>query len=250
MMTMGGGVLQVAGLMMFFGYGMALIRPVACLTNVFVYGAAAWRNTRAGLVAENHIRPLIPWGIAGVVIGYFVGTATNDRIIAIALGLFAFLMALKTLHDIFSGFDGTETLPAQKDTGDAVPTAQNGIARRALLGVPMGLVNGILGISGGVVEVRLQRYYRGMSLAPAIANSSVLVFWASVSGAAVAYIHGVGVGLIDWDTPLALTLFMVPGAFVGGALGARLLKVLAPMALQWIYTALMLGIAVKLLAVA
>ncbi|MBF0129206.1 MAG: TSUP family transporter [Alphaproteobacteria bacterium] len=266
MMTMGGGVIQVAGMMIFFGYGMYLIRPVAYLTNVFVYGAAAIRNDRAGLVSWSNVRALAPWGVAGVVIGYFIGNAIDDAIVAIILGLFALLMSLKGLHEIFydkkekdilvsanaesaeAGDAAVDELLGEKKARAVTPESADH-TRNAILGLPMGLVSGILGISGGVVEVPLQRFFGGVSLKNAIANSSVLVFWASVGGAAVAFTHGIGTGLIDWPSPLSLALIMVPGAYVGGLIGARLMKVLPLIALRWIYTAVMLATSIKLLSV-
>ncbi|MEO5374201.1 MAG: TSUP family transporter [Alphaproteobacteria bacterium] len=269
MMTMGGGVVQVAGMMVFFGYGMYLIRPVAYLTNVFVYGAAALRNDRSGLVVWENVRALAPWGVAGVVIGYFIGNAIDDTIVAIVLGVFAMLMAMKGLHEIFYDRKDEEILVA-RGVGTRKPAA-SGLDVDALfdetrqrhprpeprldhvhnagLGLPMGLISGILGISGGVVEVPLQRFFGGMSLQNAIANSSVLVFWASVGGAAVAFIHGITTGLIDWQAPLSLALIMIPGAYVGGLIGAQVMKVLPQIALKWIYTAIMLATSIKLLSV-
>lgn len=267
MMTMGGGVLQVAGMMIFFGYGMYLIRPVAYLTNVFVYGAAAIRNDRAGLVMWDNIRALVPWGIAGVVIGYFIGNAIDDTVVAIILGVFALLMALKGLHEIFYEAKDEEILVTTDPNDKAMqerreedslldeaaenlpPVAPQDHTRNAILGLPMGLISGILGISGGVVEVPLQRFFGRVPLKSAIANSSVLVFWASVSGAVVAFAHGISAGLIDWQSPLSLALIMIPGAYVGGLIGARLMKSLPMIALRWIYTAVMLATSIKLLSV-
>ncbi|MBF0560743.1 MAG: TSUP family transporter [Alphaproteobacteria bacterium] len=268
MMTMGGGVVQVAGMMIFFGYGMYLIRPVAYLTNVFVYGAAALRNNRSGLVVWDNVRALAPWGVAGVIGGYFVGNAVDDTIVATVLGLFAMGMALKGLHEIFYDTKDEEILVdrndfSRKGTRNALAIDElfnetvrpralqtpRKYAHDAALGLPMGIISGLLGISGGVMEVPLQRFLAGMSLQNAIANSSVLVFWGAVGGAVVAFIHGTSTGLIDWQAPLSLALIMIPGAYVGGLIGAQLMKILPVVALKWIYTAVMLATSIKLLSV-
>lgn len=269
MMTMGGGVIQVAGMMVFFGYGMYLIRPVAYLTNIVVYGASAYRNNLAGLVMWDNVRALAPWAVVGVVVGYFIGNAVGDVVIYYMLGIFALLMAVKAFMEIFVEDQDNilvkdphnarratddEIMDEVLDTGDA--GGREGVSfigtpetatKHALLGLPMGLISGILGISGGVVEVPLQRYLGGVALRNAIANSSVLVFWASVGGTLVAFSHGVSTGLIEWQTPFTLALIMIPGAYVGGILGARLMKVLPIVALKWIYMAIMLAIAIKML---
>ncbi len=269
MMTMGGGVIQVAGMMVFFGYGMYLIRPVAYLTNIFVYGASAYRNHNAGLVMWDNVRALAPWAVVGVVVGYFIGNSVTEVVIYYMLGIFALLMAIKAFMEIF--VDDQEHILV-KDPGDArrasddeimddllatgngdqdeqvsfIGTPENA-TRHAVLGLPMGLISGILGISGGVVEVPLQRYLGKVPLRNAIANSSVLVFWASVGGAIVAFSHGISTGLIEWQTPITLALIMIPGAYFGGILGAKLMKVLPIVALKWFYMAIMLAIAVKML---
>ena len=116
-----------------------------------------------------------------------------------------------------------------------------------MLGTPMGLVSGVLGISGGVLEVPLQRYLGGINLRNAIANSSVLVFWASLTGAILAFAHGISSGQFDYEAPIALALVMVPGAFLGGMVGARLMRVLPTIALKTIYTLIMLAIAGRIL---
>lgn len=268
-MSMGGGVIHVAGMMVVFGYGMYLIRPVAYFTNIFIFGAAAKRNIRSGLITWDSVRGVIPWAVVGVVAGYFVGNAVGDRIIASLLGLFAALMAATGLHEIF--VHGTREI-LLKDTLDSSPVSRADKdddieevlqaeprmeavlspaatihVRNAVQGLPVGLVSGITGISGGVVGVPLERFLGRKSLQSAIANSTVVVFSHSLAGAVVAFIHGVSTGLIEWQTPLMLAAIMTPGAFVGGMLGARLMKVLPTLILKWIYTAIMALIAVKML---
>ena len=270
MMTMGGGVLQVAGMMVFFGYGMYLIRPVAFLTNVAVYGASAWRNNKSGLVQWETVTPLVPWGVGGVILGYFIGNAIGDSVVGVLLGIFALLMTLKAVLEIInpdSAVDDAKSLKPRDDLEAAMAGEQpaaagvetaavnwlsrlklaDGPVRMAILGIPMGLISGILGISGGVIEVPLQRYVGKIGLQNAIANSSVLVFWASVAGSVVAFLHGTSTGLIHWQAPVTLALLMIPGAYVGGLLGAQLMRVLPIPALKGIYALTMAAIALKML---
>lgn len=267
MMTMGGGVIHVAGMMIFFGYGMYLIRPVVYLTNLFVFGAAARRNHRSGLIMWDTVRALTPWAVVGVVVGYFIGNAIGDEAISVFLGIFALLMTAKGLHEIFAedpeeilvkaGQNGEEGSLLTDDFLDEAiiggpraeppPPTVSRQTRNAGLGMPVGLVSGILGISGGVVAVPLQRFFGDTSLRNAIANSSVIVFWSSLSGALVSFSHGISTGLIEWQAPLSLSAIMVPGAVVGGIVGAKLMKVLPTTILKWTYSGIMAVIAVKML---
>ncbi len=262
MMTMGGGIIKVTGLMWFFGYGLLLVRPVAYLTNIFMYGAATLRYQREGLLRFDLCKPLIPWAMGGMVVGYFIGNVLSTTIIQWLLGGFAFLLAVKMLVEI------SETnRPQESDPDEVVPDTQTRFVRwmqryfgtrdlqvpptgdysktslHGLLGLPMGLISGILGITGGVIEVPLQRYLAKMPLRNAIANSATLVFFASLVGSVVALVHGTQNGSFEWQTPVVMAIILTPGAFVGGMVGAWLTSVMPLNTLRWIYALLMFVIA-------
>ncbi|MBF0219223.1 MAG: TSUP family transporter [Gammaproteobacteria bacterium] len=266
MMAMGGGIVLVSGMFLFFGYGMYLIRPVAFITNLFTYGGAAWRNHQTGLIMFDTVKRLTPWAVLGVVLGYFIGNALGDGIIGYLLGGFALLMAAKVLHELltderdmpFKAAPQPEIRPPSDDDqlfaalDDGETVAVRSWSQRlndGLVAVPMGLVSGILGISGGVIEVPLQRYFHAIPLRNAIANSSVMVFWTSLSASVVAMVHGVTVGAFVWTTPVGLALVMIPSSWLGGVLGARLLKHIPLERLKWLYVALMLAISLRLLII-
>ncbi|HEB72576.1 MAG TPA: trypsin-like serine protease [Nitrospirae bacterium] len=267
MMTMGGGIIKITGLMLFFGYGILLVRPVAYITNIFIYGAASIRYNDSGLITFKNIRPLLPWAMAGIIVGYFVGNSLEMETIRYLLGAFALWIAINIFAEIyqlskdtsdkagqFAGYDndpltkGGETMLGRLfgRPGGQGGYISNDMARNGSLGFPMGIVSGILGISGGIVEVPLQRYVAGAPLKNAIANSAVMVFCASIVGSVVAMAHGVGVGAFEWETPLALATILIPGAYLGGMVGAWLTKMISINILKWIYATLMLAIAVRM----
>lgn len=262
MMTMGGGIIKVTGLMLFFGYGLLLIRPVAYITNIFLYGAAVLRYRRYELILWDSVRGLIPWAMVGVVMGYFLGNVMGSQWIRYLLGLFAALVGVRMLVEILSGRvserrpdglsmegDGVRRQSwfyylglGQPPAGTQAPVA-NGVARDGILGLPMGVISGILGITGGVIEVPLQRYVAGVPLRNAIANSAVLVFFASLVGSIVAMTHGIQTGAFDWSAPIKLAVILIPGAYAGGLIGAWLNKVVPLGVLRWLYAVLMFVIA-------
>ncbi|MBF0626959.1 MAG: TSUP family transporter [Magnetococcales bacterium] len=272
MMTMGGGIIKVTGLMWFFGYGLLLVRPVAYLTNIFMYGAAVLRYQRQGLLRFDQCKPLIPWAMAGMVLGYFIGNVMSKTAIQWLLGIFALLLGIKMLVEISesrsSGRKSTDSildeetssrssdsaflLWMQKYFGNQMhddlplPNLPNKTTRHGMLGLPMGIISGILGITGGVIEVPLQRYILRMPLRSAIANSATLVFFASMVGSVVALWHGVQTGSFELQTPILMALILTPGAFAGGMVGAWLTSVIPLNMLRWIYAALMFVIAVRM----
>jgi uncharacterized membrane protein YfcA/S1-C subfamily serine protease len=260
-MTMGGGIVKVTGLMLFFGYGLILVRPVAYITNIFLYGSAALRYKRDDLIMMDKVRRLIPWAMGGVVLGYFLGNYLGSRLIQYMLGIFALLLGIKIVVGLMQsrgeGAESEEEIKFSKPPGkgDSILdnlVSQDGyidrdIVKEGLLGVPMGIVSGILGISGGVVEVPLQSYVAKIPLKNAIANSSVMVFFASLVGSIVAMIHGVSIGAFSWETPLILALILTPGAYTGGMVGAWLTKTAPINVIKWVYAIFMFAIAIKMI---
>lgn len=262
MMTMGGGIIKVTGLMLLFGYGMLLIRPVAYITNIFLYGAAVLRYRRGGLIVWESVRGLIPWAMIGVGVGYFLGNVMGNQWIRYLLALFALLVGVRMVVEILSGRDeggDREGLPRRTarrswmvylgigQVPEGVHAPANTVARDSILGLPMGIISGILGITGGVIEVPLQRYVAGVPLRNAIANSAVLVFFASLVGSIVAMTHGIQTGAFDWSAPIKLAVILVPGAYVGGVIGAWLTTVVPLALLRWLYAVLMFAIAGRMI---
>jgi len=259
-MTMGGGIVKVTGLMLFFGYGMLLVRPVAYITNIFLYGSAALRYKRGGLILMDKVRRLIPWAMGGVVLGYFLGNYLGNQLVRYLLGVFALSLGIKIFMELMQ--PGSESAGSDKKKRYSETPGQNGsildnlisqdgyidraFVKEGLLGVPMGIISGILGISGGVVEVPLQNYVAKIPLKNAIANSSVMVFFASLVGSIVAMIHGVSIGAFSWETPVILAVILTPGAYLGGMVGARLTKVTPINVIKWGYAIFMFVIAIKM----
>ncbi|MBF0153414.1 MAG: TSUP family transporter [Magnetococcales bacterium] len=248
MMTMGGGIIKVTGLMAIFGYGIVLVRPVAYITNIFMYGAAALRYKKSGLVDWESVRPMVPWAMAGMVGGYYVGILLDAAVIRLLLGLFALGVGAKMLREIWERRQETSRRRAHGGAdlhaGEEIPGSGQGMgAGSGLLGFPMGVVSGILGITGGVVEVPLQRYVNQVSLRVAIANSAILVFFASMVGSVVAMVHGGSTGAFEMSTPLVMAMILLPGAYLGGMLGSWLTTVVPMDVLRWVYAVFMFVIA-------
>nr|CRH04724.1 Magnetosome protein MamO, Trypsin-like serine protease [Candidatus Magnetococcus massalia] len=250
MMTMGGGIIKVTGLMMVFGYGLVLVRPVAYLTNIFMYGAASLRYKRSGTIHWPALQPLIPWVIGGVVLGYFIGNVLDAFVIRMLLGLFALALGLKMVVEIWDhhrhGIDHEADRIKRFQERAHIDSRW---MREGILGLPMGLISGILGITGGVVEVPLQRYVNGVPMRMAISNSAVLVFFASIVGSVVAMWHGISSGAFEAETPLIMALILLPGSYLGGMIGAWLTTVVPMYLLRWVYAVLMLVVSIRMFVV-
>ncbi|MBF0266428.1 MAG: sulfite exporter TauE/SafE family protein [Gammaproteobacteria bacterium] len=298
MMTMGGGLIQVSGMMMIFGYGIILVRPVVYITNIFTFAASAYRSKMNGLLTWRVVAKIIPWVIIGVIFGYIIGNELGDKHIAYLIGFLALILSVKTVLELMgvkqigagtenagkpSDKENTEESIAKKDrdaedsiddllldeqiyTKEALDeitakaTILNNDAKgviwfkglssirikNALLGIPVGFVSGVLGIPGGILGVPLQQHLFGSSLHRAIANSSIIGFFAALTGVVVALTHGLSTGLLTWTTILSLSAIMIPGAYLGGMLGSKLLNIISITWLRWVYLLIMLLVAGKI----
>jgi len=276
MMTMGGGLIQVSGMMIIFGYGIILVRPVVYLTNLFVFAASAYRSKKVGLLKWKNVSRIVPWVVVGVIFGYVVGNQVADQQLTFMIGVMALALVVKTLLEIYKSsvaVKATETsdeadpflnedkVPEQqesffedqadkkyiKNTADWLTWIKNQTIKSSFLGVPVGVACGMLGITGGVLAVPLQQHIYGAKLRQAIAHSSVLGFFASLTGVIVAFAHGINTGLMTWQTIVGISAIMIPGAYVGGLIGARLLHAVSVNILRWVYVVIMLSVASKMI---
>jgi len=235
MLSMGGGIILVSGLIYFFHYGLVLIRPIAYLSNFFTSGASAYKYLKKGTLDLEKITYLVPAAFFGMFLGYFVGKVLGMTLIQMILGVFALLTSLVLIYEVCTndGYNPKNVKPAQRQ-----PT----IKYSYLLGVPMGFFSGVLGISGGVVEVPLQRVVLKLPIKQAIANSSGVVFLTSIFGIFLSLGDGTITGSFDWQFPILVAMFVIPGSIIGGQLGAYLTLRVPAQVVKLVFAVVMLVI--------
>lgn len=264
MLTSGGGIIKVSGLVLYFEYGMTLIRPVAYLTNIFIYFVSSRRYHIVGLIKWDLVKRLVPTAILGFSIGYVGGSYTNLAYIKILLAIFAVYSGTNILLEL-AGIQGGETKKEKvvisrnvKKIGfwrqftdfsylkKGAPRDDNFRVANIWYGLPMGLVAGALGISGGVVEVPLQKWHLNIPIRSAIANSSAMAFYCAIFGSVVSMVHGTAIGAYDFTMPFFVSLFIIPGAFFGSTVGAYMTERLPLKYLKASVMVVMYAIALKL----
>jgi hypothetical protein len=87
-----------------------------------------------------------------------------------------------------------------------------------LLGVPIGMLTGLLGLGGGIVMLPALNYLVGQRAVKA-AGTSLLIVWLSVLVASILNLAG---GHIDLPLAAILTIFGIVGAYYGTELGLKL----------------------------
>ncbi|MEO5342688.1 MAG: TSUP family transporter [Gammaproteobacteria bacterium SHHR-1] len=263
LMPMGGSILVVTAMMLLFGYGLYLIRPVIYLTNLVTYGIQARHLFNKGLVMRGRVLGLIPWIIFGVILGFFIGHNLHDHLVGYLLGLYALAMAAIALYEVFGPRPAplapvVEAAPSNRDEeisqfvervglqAERRPDPNKLLLENITMGTPVGLLTGILGIGGGVTEAFYQRRLAGIASANALANTVVMVIVASFTAALVSFFYGSLVGAFAWQTPLTLAMVLIPAIFAGALLGAKFLQNLDPRLKRSLFALVMLFIALAM----
>ncbi len=117
---------------------------------------------------------------------------------------------------------------------------QTKIWARIAGGGAVGAANGIFGGGGGMIAVPLLERIEGRGTAAAHATAIACILPASFTSAVVYLLWG----LVPWQVLLPVAI----GVLAGGLLGAKLLPLLPPRALDLAFSALMLLAGVKAVA--
>jgi len=260
-MPMGGSIVVVTGMMIFFSYGLFLIRPVIYVSNLFTYGIPAFRFMQKGLTMKDRLYPLFVWIAVGVLLGFFIGHNMSDHFVGYLLGIFSLALAAVALHDLHEIDEPSAivTTIKPKSSKEAINVFLENLRienkedknanmlQSAIMGAPLGFLTGLIGVSGGLLEIFYQRRFAGISFNNALANSAVMVFVASLTAAVVSFLYGTSIGVFAWQTPLTLAMIIVPCAFAGGILGHRLCERLTKQQQRYAFVAVMTIIALTML---
>ncbi|MFS0674353.1 sulfite exporter TauE/SafE family protein [Ornithinibacillus sp. 179-J 7C1 HS] len=94
------------------------------------------------------------------------------------------------------------------------------------LSIIVGTLSGLFGIGGGSIMVPAMILLFGFPVHIATATSMFMIFFVSIIGAST---H-IALGHIEWE----YVLFFIPGAWIGGKLGAKTSQLLKSNTLEWI----------------
>ncbi|MBW7903986.1 MAG: sulfite exporter TauE/SafE family protein [Phycisphaerae bacterium] len=222
MFGIGGGLVMIPALLLILGprYGpdsLHLYKLASLASSVVVSIPATMRQARARAIVAPMLRGIIPLGIAGVAAGVVLAglfSKENTHWLARLFGVF--MIAAVALQ-------ATMAPSANGDGGrvSSCPTAARWLRFGLIVGLPAGVIAGLLGVAGGVWAVPAQSHIFGVRVRYAIANSTAMII--GVAGAAVGFqslaVAGLGLDPVDG---LWLGLWLAPGAVVGGWWGAVL----------------------------
>ncbi|MFZ3576747.1 sulfite exporter TauE/SafE family protein [Virgibacillus sp. DJP39] len=103
----------------------------------------------------------------------------------------------------------------------------------------VGTLSGLFGIGGGSIMVPLMILLFGFPVHIAIATSMFIIFFSSIISAGTHII----LGHVSWE----YVLFFIPGAWIGGTIGAKVNQRMNSRALEWILRVLLMLIGLRLI---
>jgi uncharacterized membrane protein YfcA len=251
LLGVGGGIVMIPALALLLGdawgrdsfhaYNLASI-----MTAIVLSIPAAVRHSRERAVIYRMLPAVIPLALVGVVGGVLLaGQLTGEH--------------TRTLKRIFGGFlefvvlvsviQEWRAIRGEPHLCNACPLPTRRTLIGLVVGLPSGIIAGLLGVGGGIWAVPAQSLLLGVRIRQAIATSTVMII-------AIAIAASVGRSLdlarLENQPPLHhvawwLALWLAPGALVGGWIGAGLTHRVPVRWLRYIFQALLAVTGVKLI---
>ncbi len=242
MLGMGGGVLKVAGLLVFFHLDILLARAVSLTTMLIAMVTAARVHSKSGVVIWAIVRPMLLPAVVGVLTGIFLSAVLTRALLTHFFGFFVLFLALNILaHSFGDPHDHVVIGPA-----GGRPRTVSSLLCQAIGGIH-GFICGLLGISGGVVAIPMQHALLRVPAHSAVANSVMVSAWSTVFGSSAAVVAGVTQGDFMIGDVVFASGFVGAGAILGAHLGARLTGKLPVVILKLLFVGICFSAALSIL---
>ncbi|HPD31046.1 MAG TPA: sulfite exporter TauE/SafE family protein [Phycisphaerae bacterium] len=245
LLGIGGSIIMIPAMTMVFGLDQHLYQGAAMIMNFFVALPAAMQHFRAKAVLRPVIQVTIPTAVVGVLAGVWISKGSwfagaNEIYLSRLFGVFLLYTAGYNVYRLMSSYRLPEI---DETTARTIPKWKSAVS----VGLPMGLIGGLLGVGGGIVAVPLQQLILKMPLRRAIANSAVTIVPLSIIGAVYKNVANAQAG-VDVRASILLALCVIPTAILGGFLGGRLAHTAPRQALRFLVILLMCYAGVKMVS--
>ncbi|MFQ5805300.1 MAG: sulfite exporter TauE/SafE family protein [Phycisphaerae bacterium] len=230
LLGIGGGLVMIPAMVLLFDdfgdqvYGrnsLHLYKLAALATAAVLSIPAVRQHARAGAIVPAMLKGMIPFGLVGVVLGVGLGRLFADEYTAILRRAFGVFMLLSVVANVWQRRGRRR---ADSHGRDSCPSPNRWGRIGAVVGLPAGVIAGLLGVGGGIWAVPAQNYLLGVRLPNAIANSAGMIVGLAagatvVQSLAIAHLHDAQVPV--WQG-FWLAVWLAPGAIIGGWFGAKL----------------------------
>lgn len=251
MLGVGGGLVMIPAMVIFlgdqhFGPGSLHVYKLAAITTgVVVSVPAAVRHARAKAIIYAMLPAILPAAVVGILAGVYAAgrffSAEQTHLLRRAFGGFLVVAVAINIYQDWHARRG--------DSGLSVSCPLP--SRRALIGgivgIPTGLIAGLLGVGGGIWNVPAQHLLFNVRLRYAIATSSFVVVFVSAITAVVQSISVAGMPGLRVSDGWWLALWLAPGAMLGGWWGAALTHRLPTRWLRYAFQGLLAIVGVRLM---
>ena len=225
MLGIGGSIIIIPGLYFILGAEQQLFQAACMIVNVFIALPAALKHHGKGGVTYRHLRWMLPASIFFVLFGVFIsnlftgesGNIILSRLLAAFLGYVLIINLKRVIWPNKSKPD--------PDKDAKLHLSQPHRIRSIFVGTCNGFSAGLLGIGGGAITVPLQHVLLKLPFKNCIANSSVLIIFASAIGATYKNLSLNELGY-SFHQSITIALVCIPSAFVASRIGAHLTHVL------------------------
>lgn len=218
LLGIGGSIVMIPAMVLLFGAERQhLYQATAMIVNFFIVGPAVLRHTQMRATLRPVVRLMVPSAIAGIVLGVLLSELSVFRGPGqgwLQIG-FAVFLAYVFAYNL-ARLRSPARLPPMSEADAA------GVSRwKTVLavGLPAGVLGGLLGIGGGMYAVPAQQLCLRIRLPNAIANSAATLLWSSLVGALLKNFwlarHG-----HSWGQSLVMAACLIPTAMVGSYLAA------------------------------
>ncbi len=212
LLGIGGSIVIIPGLVLLRGgQGQHLYQAVAMIVNFFIVAPAVWRHRRAAAIQGWVTRWTIPSAVVGAVGGVCLSEipifhGSGQGYLQIGFAAFLLYVLAYNLRRLRPG----RSLATKIER----PVRASRLSIVGLVGLPAGVMSGLLGIGGGLYTVPAQQVWLGIRLQNAIANSAATILVSSVVGAAVKN-AALGRHGFAFSESLLLAAILIPSAALG-----------------------------------
>lgn len=213
LLGIGGSVVMIPAMALLFGAERQhLYQATAMIVNFFVVAPAVMRHMQARATVRAVTRWMIPSAVAGAILGVrlselAVFRGNGQGYLQITFALFLgyvlayYVVRLKTAR--------SRPAPRSPDV-----SGRRGAWLAICVGLPTGLLGGLLGIGGGLFAVPAQQFCLRLPLPNAIANSAATILWSSVVGAVLKN-AGLSAHAHSWSQAVLMAICLIPSAMIG-----------------------------------
>ncbi|MEP7158841.1 MAG: sulfite exporter TauE/SafE family protein [Chloroflexota bacterium] len=244
----GGGLVVVPLLAIFLGVPLHNAIAVSLLGVIAVSTTASANYLEAGLVSRRLGLALLSATTVGGIIGGYTAGLVDARVLAAVFGVVLIVVALRMLlgHEAEvaeiidePGRFEFDAAYVESRTGEEVEYRVRNLGPGAVVSVFAGIMSGLLGVGGGVINVPTMNVLMGIPIRVATTTSTYMLGATAVASAVLYFSRG--------EVDPALAGAVVVGSVTGARIGARLQHRLPSRALTLIFVVVSAVFAIQML---